>query len=204
MVLEVENRVDLRSLQENPQIVKMGVVIKEAPRKLPRLLVHGVPSAMTAAELEEEFWSCNCLDFKKELRADAFKPIHKTGPKNLSETKWVVEVSQAVRPHLIGSGRLRLGWLFCRVVDHVSVSRCYQCQKFGHIARGCNRKEVCGWCAEEGHNIKNCTRKGQTAVCINCKEARRGCGHDAGSLECPAYRIAMENQVRLTDYGKDE
>ncbi|KAF6197302.1 hypothetical protein GE061_020340 [Apolygus lucorum] len=204
VVIEVKGSVDLKNLMENEKVKDMGLTIKEAPSKRPRILIHGVPSSLEAGELEKEFWEDNCQDIGDADKADGFKPIHKAGPKSQSETKWVVQVSQAVRRVLIQEGRVRLGWLVCRVVDHISVSRCYKCHKFGHVARGCGRDEICGWCAEKGHGYRDCTKRSQPACCTNCQDAGRPKEHDAGSLECPSYRIAMENQVRLTDYGKDD
>ncbi|KAF6197390.1 hypothetical protein GE061_020253 [Apolygus lucorum] len=204
VILEIEGQVDVDALQKNPAITSLGLAIKEAPSKCPRVLIHGVPSSLTPEELQDEFWKSNCVGTDEDLKAGAFVPIHRAGPKNLPETKWVVQVSQAVRSTIIQDGRVRLGWLVCRVVDHISVSRCYRCQKFGHVAKSCGSGEVCGWCTERGHSFRACTRKQQPARCVNCMEAGRVDHHDAGSLECPSYRIAMEHQVRLTDYGKDD
>ncbi|KAF6197407.1 hypothetical protein GE061_020237 [Apolygus lucorum] len=204
VVVEVNGPVNIKSLQDNDVIRGMGFTVREAPRKLPRILVHGVPSSFTADELQAEFWkSCSAEGDWKERKAE-FLPIHKAGPRGLPETKWVIEVSQAVRAMIVGEGKIRLGWIICRVVDHVSVSRCYKCQKFGHVAKGCNRDEICGWCSEKNHSFKDCPTRDQPACCTNCKEAGRPNQHDAGSLGCPSYRIAIENQVRLTDYGKHE
>ncbi|KAF6197389.1 hypothetical protein GE061_020252 [Apolygus lucorum] len=203
VILEVEGQVNVSDLQKNTAISALGITIKEAPSKCPRVLIHGVPASLTPEELLEDFWKSNCAEIGVDNRKDGFIPVYKAGPKNHSETKWVVQVSQAVRSIIIKDGKVRLGWLVCRVVDHISVSRCYRCQKFRHVAKGCSAGEVCGWCSENGHNFKSCSNRSQPPKCTNCNDAGRLDHHDAGSLECPSYRIAMEHQVRLTDYGQD-
>ena len=61
----------------------------------------------------------------------------------------------------------------------VKVIRCYNCQRFGHIARFCTNVVKCEFCAE-GHNIHvTCARD---VHCANC-----GGHHPASSSSCPAY-----------------
>ena len=60
------------------------------------------------------------------------------------------------------------------------VTRCFNCQKYGHIAKRCKNPTTCAECAGD-HTTNKCTKE---------PEARRKCaackgGHAAGSRQCP-------------------
>ncbi|KAF6197416.1 hypothetical protein GE061_020225 [Apolygus lucorum] len=108
VILEVEGQVNVSDLQKNTAISALGITIKEAPSKCPRVLIHGVPASLTPEELLEDFWKSNCAEIGEDNRKDGFIPVYKAGPKNHSETKWVVQVSQAVRSIIIKDGKATL------------------------------------------------------------------------------------------------
>jgi len=58
-------------------------------------------------------------------------------------------------------------------------TRCYRCQKFGHIAATCRKEERCEYCAEK-HTGK-CNRI-KNSKCVNC-----GGVHAASSNKCPVF-----------------
>lgn len=72
-----------------------------------------------------------------------------------------------------------------------NVVRCYKCQRFNHIAKGCFYAPNCGRCGEE-HLTSDCeekhVEKGHPRYrkyrCINCRVE----GHPAFDKECPAIR----------------
>ena len=74
--------------------------------------------------------------------------------------------------------------------------RCYNCQKFGHMANACHRAEICGVCAGN-HNSKTCFNKhkaGSQTVkqCQNCKQnGLRFIGHMAVSPWCPSRKLEV-------------
>lgn len=61
-----------------------------------------------------------------------FKIIFKNGSRATETVNWVVEVSPEVRRRLRDRGRLFLMWSSVKVF--VAVSRCWRCQRFGHMA----------------------------------------------------------------------
>ena len=58
-----------------------------------------------------------------------------------------------------------------------SPMRCFQCQRFGHIATRCEGKATCPRCGKEKHNGDKCAAD---ACCVNCEGA-----HAAYSRDCP-------------------
>ena len=58
----------------------------------------------------------------------------------------VVRLTEADARSLLGLGRLRVGWVNCRIREHVEVTRCFRCQRYGHVSRSCtlpDRKDAC-------------------------------------------------------------
>ena len=49
----------------------------------------------------------------------------------------VVRLTDADARRLLGLGRLRIGWVNCRIRQHVEVARCFRCQGYCHVSRGC-------------------------------------------------------------------
>ncbi|GLV45495.1 hypothetical protein CBL_20655, partial [Carabus blaptoides fortunei] len=57
------------------------------------------------------------------------------------------------------SGRVRIGWVNCRVREKIDVRKCYRCWAFGHLARDCkgtDRSMCCLRCSEAGHTRDTC------------------------------------------------
>ena len=58
--------------------------------------------------------------------------------------------------------------------------RCYNCQKFGHIARFCRSEQACQTCGTNHQFVNICYKP---FYCINCKQP----GHPSSSTHCPSY-----------------
>lgn len=91
---------------------------------------------------------------------------------------------------LMDAGKIKIGWVVCRIRQKVLPKRCFKCLDFGHIAVNCRNdkdyRNTCIKCEENGHKIKDCLKK---PSCLLCKENK---GHVTGSSRCPRYRSAME------------
>lgn len=115
------------------------------------------------------------------------------GPENLRPSKEVVVyfADNAERPE-----RLSLGYVKHKLWDHVDTPpRCYNCQRFGHLASFCRKKTpTCGICAGE-HRWSEC-QAGAQPKCANCAKA-----HPANDNNCEARRSAIQ-RARVFAYGK--
>lgn len=83
---------------------------------------------------------------------------------------------------------------WCKVSWHKSfssnsVTQCYKCQSFGHIAKNCFRKEVCVICSG-GHNTREC-KNTKEVKCANC-----GKSHQANDASYEYYeRVARRRNL---------
>jgi len=76
------------------------------------------------------------------------------------------------------------------------VTRCFNCQGYGHAARSCRANKKCGFCAAGGHSHENCPLKGQTTKqrCANCAGK-----HMAGSQDCRAHQEEVSRARRALE-----
>lgn len=89
-----------------------------------------------------------------------------------------------------------MGYVSHRLYDHVeSPPRCFNCQRFGHLANFCRKKTpTCGRCAGE-HKWTECP-VATAPKCANC-----GKEHAANHRDCTARLDALK-RAKLFAYGK--
>ena len=86
--------------------------------------------------------------------------------------------------------RVQIGYLSFKTRTYIpQVTRCYKCQKFGHIAARCRKEtDTCPVCAGP-HKYTDCTNK-DNKKCANCGEP-----HSASYKECPKF-LASKTLVK--------
>lgn len=81
---------------------------------------------------------------------------------------------------LVAKGRIKVGWVACRVELRQEEQRCYRCWQTGHVAARCSgpdRSQLCFNCGEAGHVRRGCDKPSR---CVACG----GSGHRLGSKVC--------------------
>lgn len=122
-----------------------------------------------------------CLDFRVAFRKG------KRGDPSLN---LVCEVDPSLRNVLLKKERLYVSLCSCRFVDSISVSRCFKCQDFGHMAKFCRGKEVCRHCGLEGHKSEGCPTPDGVDVCP-CNLRKLEHQHRVGSADCAVYQRSV-------------
>lgn len=194
--------IDKDQVKAVKEIIQKDLDIRNPKKRNPYIKIFDVPRNMTVDELCKATYEQNLAggditesDFKME-----FKPAYKTGPRNDNHVQWVVEVSPKIRKKLISVGRLFIEWSSLKVVDHCAISRCYRCQRYGHLAKDCKGVETCSHCAGEGHGFKDCTNKKQGPKCINCQKSRMNHNHAANSEKCATFLRERARMLEKTNY----
>lgn len=110
----------------------------------------------------------------------------------------VMEVSPEgrLRAKLMSEGRLRVGWVSCRMEDYAEAPQCFKCFGFGHLARWCKEEVHCVKCGGKGHIARDC--KEEDGKCVNCKSGE----HTSKSKDCPVYKAVLKAWVKSIDYGQ--
>ncbi|KAI5651514.1 hypothetical protein NE865_00758 [Phthorimaea operculella] len=153
--------------------------------------------AMAEKEVFECIFKQNLSEKMPSLTLEKFlletKLSHKSGKKGLETTNYILEVSADIRKALIIQNRAYINWSSCPIRDFTLVTRCFQCQKYGHAAKFCREeKPTCGHCGELGHQIKTCGKQNDAPKCATCLHFKKPCQHKTGDLECPARKNAED------------
>lgn len=180
---------------------------REPTKRLPKLKIFDVPvHGRDDGAIIEDIRAQNFPEIYKDEFADQVKVVYKVGPKNQPTCHWVIEASPKLRETIVKNGdRIYLGWSSCKIIDHIIITRCFKCQRFGHLAKACTAKtETCGHCAKEGHSFKDCPDSKWEFKCSNCIRAKLKSNHSVNSAECSVYLREKHRITQLTDYGQEQ
>lgn len=112
----------------------------------------------------------------------------------MGKHNWLIDVDQDSRKALLEARRICIDFERYRIVEFVSIMRCYRCQKFGHFSSSCDGEQHCPKCAGD-HQLKDC--KSEQTSCSNCyfEDMTADCNHRADSTSCPAFLKYRESLI---------
>lgn len=109
-----------------------------------------------------------------------------------------VHASRTAGNALVQKGRIKIGWVGCRIRERIEVTRCFKCLEFGHRKKDCkgdDRSKCCLNCNQMDHQAKDCTNE---QFCSTCRER----GHRADSTKCPTFRKLLKVQTSEKKQGR--
>jgi hypothetical protein len=154
------------------------------------LEIRDLDSYSTEAEVEEAVKK-NLKEFTGALKVFLSKP-------NTREQRLAfVEIGTQEASELLKIGRVKVGWVYCRVLRRTIVTRCYACFGYGHhqaVCKGPDRKKqgLCLQCGEKGHLKKECKAEPKCFLCAEHKIPPERIKHVSGSGACPIFRQALD------------
>ncbi|EFA12186.1 putative 50 kDa protein in type I retrotransposable element R1DM-like Protein [Tribolium castaneum] len=190
------------NLTDSPVLKSLNLQAERINKVWPKIQVFDVPKEMVADELIKEIQKQPDLpgNIPKQFVKSAFKAGNKEGKTN----HWVIEIHPAARNYFIASGsKLFVSWKSLHVRDYLRITRCFKCQKFGHVSKFCNSEKQCGYCASNDHESISCNFKNNEDKhkCSNCERAgQQELNHPAGSTNCPIYKHRMQEALKNIDF----
>lgn len=104
-----------------------------------------------------------------------------------------IGLSAPLAKDLLEKGKIRIGWIMCRVRQKIFPKRCYKCLEFGHISINCRSpndfSNCCIKCGAKGHKIRECK---DDAKCLTCVDRKHSICHITGSGAFPKFKDAMK------------
>lgn len=101
----------------------------------------------------------------------------------------LVQLPEHLAAPLLRAGRIKVGWVMCRVRTKTKPKQCYRCMDRGHIAsqcKGVDRGKICRKCCTPGHKSRECAAEPK---CVICQEAGlTNTQHMIGSAVCVSNR----------------
>lgn len=160
LLLDVETEVQVNRLLQCVSICGIPIETK-IPGTYQRTtgLVKGVPKWYTDAEL---------LDFLAQQGITYARRLvqHRKGPGGEIKVYPTDRVVLSFAPNSERPAKVNLGFTIHEVIDHIEApSRCFKCQRYGHIAKFCRSDARCKYCGGP-HEHKNC--KEESRKCANC------------------------------------
>lgn len=205
VIITTESKQDIEKLKKSVKESTNDLTVDEPPKRRPRIIVIGVPTSLPEYEIFKCIYDQNVAEKMPNMSLDSFlatvKLSHKSGKRDEETCNFILEVPANVRRALISQERAYIKWRSCPVRDFTRVTRCYNCQQYGHAAKTCkDDKPICGHCGELGHSIKECTKKDDAPKCATCMRFKKPNAHKTGDLDCPARKNAEYRYLNSIDY----
>lgn len=120
-----------------------------------------------------------------------------------NEFSIIVETSSEMHKLLLFMEKVCLGWKQCKVVEYISLPRCFKCCGFNHYAKDCKSNITCAKCGGS-HDSKQCNS--EETKCANCvkkyNRLKDKTDFDVESLKHHAYNKCCPIYIELIDKQK--
>lgn len=139
------------------------------------------------------------LEHAKVLKVIKILNVRRNGLVIEGKVNIVLEVDQITYRVIMTEEKVKYQFCTLRVIDGISVNRCYKCFAFNHSVKMCtNSEKMCRKCGGL-HLEKECSNG--EPCCINCKRAndsgaKYDTKHRVTDIKCPCYEKAYNRVSR--------
>ncbi|GBN91930.1 hypothetical protein AVEN_235980-1 [Araneus ventricosus] len=145
----------IKEINSNPSL--QGKVETRPPvRRDPKIIIYDVDIAVSKESFLQTFCQQNNVETEKISGTFSLKS------KTKDKVHWVLQTDPKVFKTLMRGKKVYFEWARLSIREFLRPTRCYKCNRYGHISTKCEHEETCPRCGEEGHN-KRPARKKQNA-----------------------------------------
>jgi hypothetical protein len=219
VVLDCDANEDTDKIIETIREKSNDIIASKPLRKMPNIVIYGVSDDISEKDIIDELINKNdaiaaylndsTTEDINQLIKIKFKFRRKN--KSINENNWVLEIGPKLRSIIFNQIKsLRIGFKSCKFSDYFSITRCYNCNGFAHIAKDCKQHNPsCGHCGQT-HNTKECNISENQAFCTNCDKHNKASynksktfwatNHSCYSGECESLRRIRNLIIAKTCY----
>jgi hypothetical protein len=175
-----------------------GFEVRISDEQKPKVKIIGLydDKKSSAEELEGIIKKQN----KEILKAKDHLKIVKISSRKSDNVKTLIaEVECEVYKKLLDLGKMNINWSRCKILDGVEVMRCYNCSRYAHKGKFCEKETCCPRCMQK-HPLTEHEEENVEEKCINCYEANErlklGLDHAVWSRECTVYKQKLQELKR--------
>ena len=208
VLIECEKESDIfklkKVMEEQVEEIKTSIPKK----KNPKLIIKNIDASVSNKEIVDCIFKQNFQNQNAETLKDDVKVVFCTKEFKDHTKHAVIEVNSHWRKEILKLEKIKIKWNNCYINDFISITRCYKCLGFNHLAKYCQSKnENCSKCAGQ-HQHTNCPS--EEIKCINClkfnskvKQTNKyyKTDHSVWDKNCPCYLYQRSNLISKTDYG---
>ncbi|GBN21987.1 hypothetical protein AVEN_81073-1 [Araneus ventricosus] len=195
----------LRQAIEGCAAVADKVSVRAPKGRVPHIIVYNIPIGKYATRDKEEKW-IRRLRKGNTLPEGDISVRFRRKAKNGTEG-WILALAPEVFRGIPKQGRLNHGFTSLRYREYLESTRCFKCQRFGHMKSQCPDNAGPDYCTKctGRHLPKDCKSKRPT--CRNCVEynsktgARTPTSHTVRDQTCGTYLRVRDHLVLMTQYG---
>jgi hypothetical protein len=175
---------------------------------LPKMTIVGVPSEMSNENIVKAICEKNDEINNYVMSGCILSVVFSRATINEEKTvvlKMAPEIRSAIKD--IG-GFVHIGMVRCRAYDRFWVTRCYYCQKYGHISSKCpniNSSAVCSYCSL-AHKSQDCTSR-DALCCRNCVDSGvpdADTKHSSSDKVCPKFIFERQRLIENTNFSSSK
>jgi len=131
--------------------------------------------------------------------------IRLTNANNRGQRLAIATAQETEAVKLLKTGKLKVGWVICRVRRRTPLVRCFRCLDYGHHARDCkgtDRANMCYKCGQVGHLAATCNNEPHCAICAEMAVKLDDQKHILGTTKCRALKLALEKRKVQLQNGR--
>lgn len=117
----------------------------------------------------------------------------------------IVSLKAEAFNHLIKRGKVNIKWSRFNLREFLRPLQCFNCYKYGHLAKYCKQKRKCRNCYSETHDTEHCE---EDTHCENCKlqneryNTSRDTHHSMRDRNCFVFENELIKLRSRIDYGR--